>query len=171
MCSEKSKRFRSLDAVRKHMFDKGHSKLAFSGGDALAEFAHFYDYSKSYPENGQEVDETDEVDEDMEIDINAIDDTGYELVLPSGAKIGHRSLVRYYRQSLNPDRQVVLKKPSEKILDQYRTFGVFTNPKEAKRRAKDVKYFKAQQQKYYMKLGTKTNKLMKYFRDPTMVFG
>ena len=51
MCSEKSKRFRSLDAVRKHMVDKGHCKMAFSGGDSLAEFADFYDYTKSYPEN------------------------------------------------------------------------------------------------------------------------
>ena len=36
--------------------------------------------------------------------MDTLDDTGYELVLPSGARVGHRSLVRYYRQSLNPDR-------------------------------------------------------------------
>ena len=34
---------------------------------------------------------------DDEIDLDQLDDTGYELVLPSGAKIGHRSLFRYYR--------------------------------------------------------------------------
>ena len=49
-CSEKGKSFRSLDAVRKHMVDKGHCKIAFSGGDAIAEFADFYDYSSTYPE-------------------------------------------------------------------------------------------------------------------------
>ena len=32
------------------MVDKGHCKIAFSGGDAIAEFADFYDYSSTYPE-------------------------------------------------------------------------------------------------------------------------
>ena len=32
------------------MIDKGHCKIAFSGGDAIAEFADFYDYSSTYPE-------------------------------------------------------------------------------------------------------------------------
>ena len=39
----------------------------------------------------------DDNDGDREVEENLIDDTGYELVLPSGAKIGHRSLHRYYR--------------------------------------------------------------------------
>ena len=38
--------------------------------------------------------------------------------------------------------------------------------KEAKARAKDVQYFRKHQQKYYMKLGTKANKLQKHFLDP-----
>ena len=54
----------------------------------------FYDYSSSYPE-GERMD--DDNDGDREVEENLIDDTGYELVLPSGAKIGHRSLHRYYR--------------------------------------------------------------------------
>ena len=81
-CNEKSKRFRTLDAVRKHMIDKGHCKINFSGGNAIAEFADFYDYSKTYPEEDGE-----EKDPDMEVDVNTLDDTGYELVLPSGAKV------------------------------------------------------------------------------------
>ena len=59
-------------------------------------------------------------DPEEEVDLDTIDDTGYELVLPSGAKIGHRSLQRYYKQSLNPDKQLVLRKPSEKMLAHYR---------------------------------------------------
>ena len=161
-CDEKSKRYRSVEAVRKHMNDKGHCKIAFSGGDAIVEFSDFYDYTKTYPEGEQE---------DMEVDVNALDDSGFELVLPSGAKVGHRSLARYFRQSLNPDRQVVLKKANEKMLDHYRSFGMAgLTHKEAKRKANDIKYFRANQQKYQMKLGTKSNKLQKYFRDPTMVF-
>ena len=159
-CSDKGKAFRSLDAVRKHMMDKGHCKLAFAGGDAIAEFADFYDYTKTYPEG-------DDQDPDMEIDTNAIDDSGYELVLPSGAKIGHRSLMKYYKQSLNPDRQVVVRKPTDKILDHYKVHGFSgLTMKEAKKRAKDVQYFRRHQQKYYMKLGTKANKLQHHFLDP-----
>lgn len=55
----------------------------------------FYDYTSSYPET-MAVGNSDK-DEDDEVELNQIDDTGYELVLPSGARIGHRSLMRYYR--------------------------------------------------------------------------
>ena len=159
-CNDKGKAFRSLDAVRKHMVDKGHCKMAFAGGDAIAEYADFYDYSKTYPDGEDE-------DPDMEVDTNAIDDSGYELVLPSGAKIGHRSLMKYYKQSLNPDRQVVVRKPTDKILDHYKVHGFSgLTMKEAKKRAKDVQYFRKHQQKYYMKLGTKANKLQHHFLDP-----
>lgn len=39
-----------MDAVRKHMGDKGHCKMLHEG-IALAEYAEFYDYSSSYPDN------------------------------------------------------------------------------------------------------------------------
>ena len=161
-CNEKSKRFRTLDAVRKHMIDKGHCKINFSGGNAIAEFADFYDYSKTYPEDDEEK------DPDMEVDVHTLDDTGYELVLPSGAKVGHRSLMRYYKQSINPNRELVIRKPTEKIMDHYRGFGGLSglSHKEAKLKQKDIKYFRQHQQKYYMKLGMKANN-QKYWRDPT----
>ena len=90
-CNERKSAFQSFSAVRKHMSDKGHSKMLHEGA-ALIEYADFYDYTSSYPEP--------EGDEEVEVD--AIDDDGFELVLPSGAKVGHRSLARYYKQSLNP---------------------------------------------------------------------
>ena len=67
----------------------------------MIEYSRFYDYSASYPD-GERADE--EGEEEDEVELDSLDDTGYELVLPSGARVGHRSLVRYYRQSLNPDR-------------------------------------------------------------------
>ena len=68
---------------------------------SLIEYSRFYDYSASYPDG--ELQEDDD-QEDDEVELDTLDDTGYELVLPSGARVGHRSLMRYYRQSLNPDR-------------------------------------------------------------------
>lgn len=66
-------------------------------GESLLEYADYYDYSTSYPE-GEGI----EADPDAEVEVNRIDDDCFQLVLPSGAKIGHRSLARYYKQSLNP---------------------------------------------------------------------
>ena len=41
-------------------------------------------------------------DDDDEVEVEEVDGDGYTLVLPSGATVGHRSLLRYYKQSLNP---------------------------------------------------------------------
>lgn len=49
-CNDRGRTFYSLDAVRKHMNDKGHCKMLHDG-IALAEYAEFYDYSTSYPDN------------------------------------------------------------------------------------------------------------------------
>ncbi len=92
-CNVRSKAFQSLSAVQKHMSDKGHCKMRYEG-DALLEYSRFYDYSASYPE-GERGHDDDE--EDEEVEAHKLDDTGYELVLPSGARVGHRSLARYYR--------------------------------------------------------------------------
>lgn len=49
-CNDRGRTFYSLDAVRKHMRDKGHCRMLHEG-IALAEYADFYDYSSSYPDN------------------------------------------------------------------------------------------------------------------------
>lgn len=49
-CNDRGRSFWSLDACRKHMRDKGHCKMLHEGL-ALAEYATYYDYSASYPDN------------------------------------------------------------------------------------------------------------------------
>lgn len=49
-CNDRGRTFQSLDAARKHMRDKGHCKMLHEGL-ALAEYANYYDYSASYPDN------------------------------------------------------------------------------------------------------------------------
>ena len=75
--------------------DKGHCRINHEG-DALMEYSRFYDYSSSYPDE----EEGDRGDQEEEVRLDQLDDTGFELVLPSGARVGHRSLMRYYRQDL-----------------------------------------------------------------------
>ena len=83
-CDDKGKRFSSVQDVQRHMQDKGHCKLLHEA-DSLLEYDEWYDYSTSYP---------DQENPEAEVDLNVLDDTGYELVLPSGTKVGHRSLLR-----------------------------------------------------------------------------
>ena len=147
--------FRTLDAVRKHMHDKGHCKIAYDTDLERLEISDYYDFSASYPDaeerkarkaaraarraqkeeerrkkaeaeenegwedvSEEEVDDS-EVDEVIEEDASddsddasdssdedelpgnqiTYGDSGYELVLPSGARIGHRTMRRYYAQS------------------------------------------------------------------------
>jgi len=135
-CSGKGREFRTLYAVRKHMLDKSHCKIAYNSENEKLEISDFYDFSSSYPGAGQKHKKTkpqtktdaeegadvwedidggsDTVDEiideevsDDESDSDSLPDNDItygdshlELVLPSGARIGHRSMRRYYAQSL-----------------------------------------------------------------------
>lgn len=134
-CNEKGREFRSLEAVRKHMVDKSHCKIAYESSDDRLEVSDFYDFTSSYPEADLKTrkkkkvvakdegwedleDDNDEGDVDEIVNENASDDSGLEssdedlpdnqitygdshleLVLPSGARIGHRTMRRYYAQS------------------------------------------------------------------------
>ncbi|KAF5322550.1 hypothetical protein D9619_001410 [Psilocybe cf. subviscida] len=144
-CNEKGREFRSLDAVRKHMVDKAHCKIAYEKERERMEVSDFYDFSASYPdaevvaqkkvskkskvEDGSDTDKDSEEEEEWEeasdVDDEDVDeivdesdsdvtdsddedipqnemsygDSPFELVLPSGARIGHRTMKRYYAQS------------------------------------------------------------------------
>lgn len=126
-CNDKGKEFRSLEAVRKHMVDKSHCKITYESESDRLEVSDYYDFTSSYPDTqhkkkkqiredqewedveGGDADADEIVDEEMsgsEEDSEELPDTQItygdshlELVLPSGARIGHRSLKRYYDQS------------------------------------------------------------------------
>lgn len=177
-CNEKSKTFLSTKAVQQHMVDKGHCKMLHDG-DAIFEYADYYDYRSSYPDyipiddNGDEVAMEDEEEVQVEdIISDPQDEENYQLVLPSGAVVGHRSLMRYYRQKLRPDRQLVVRNPSSvsRVMAQYKALGwTGTTGQLAQKRAKDLQHFRRLNNKRHMLLGVKANKLQKHFRD--QVFG
>jgi pre-60S factor REI1 len=149
-CNGKGREFRSLDAVRKHMVDRSHCKIAYDTQNEKLEISDYYDFTSSYPvelqkkkkrssrkekdpeeEEEEEADadgEWEEMDEDDDAEIDEIvdesaseeesesesgsdseeslpdnpityGDSHLELVLPSGARIGHRTMKRYYAQS------------------------------------------------------------------------
>ena len=93
----------TVEAIRSHMIDKGHCKIAFD-----EELDQFYDFEGESDEGATE-EETVGEDEEMvetgktlsppEHDYHP--DSDHELRLPSGRILGHRSLSRYYRQNLH----------------------------------------------------------------------
>lgn len=119
-------------------------------------------YSSSYPDH----DETKDVD--AEIQPEVMDGDEYQLVLPSGNIIGHRSLMRYYKQRINPNRALVLKKSDKKlhrVMAQYRALGMGSLQQEViARKARDIHVMKRTQAKLYMQVGYKANKLQQHFR-------
>uniref|UniRef100_A0A8P0T937 Zinc finger protein 622 n=1 Tax=Canis lupus familiaris TaxID=9615 RepID=A0A8P0T937_CANLF len=123
-CNEKGKSFYSTEAVQAHMNDKSHCKL-FTDGNAALEFADFYDFRSSYPDykEGDHPDETEELPSEKTVEY---DDETMELILPSGARVGHRSLMRYYKQRFGLSRAVAVAKNQKavgRILQQYRALG------------------------------------------------
>jgi len=163
-CNEKGRTFHTADAARQHMVDKGHCKMIHEG-IALAEYSDFYDYSSSYPDAEKEG-----VAPDQEVAIPEIDGSDYQLVLPSGVTVGHRSLMRYYKQSANPNKAVVVStkgdKKLHKVLASYRALGwTATDQAAAAKKAKDIHYMKRLQSKYMMKLGVRANKFQPHFRQ------
>ncbi|XP_049769042.1 zinc finger protein 622 [Schistocerca cancellata] len=157
-CNDRGRTFYSAEAAKQHMQDKGHCKMLHEG-EALTEYADFYDYSSSYPDQDKDPDE--------EVDITALDDSDYQLVLPSGTVIGHRSLLRYYKQNLKPESAVVTphQKKLHRVLAQYRALGWTETQQElTARKARDIHYMKRLQAKYSTKLGMQNNKLQKHFR-------
>lgn len=167
-CNDRGKTFYTIEGVRKHMLDKGHCRMLYEGS-ALAEYVDFYDYSSSYPDHQEGMD----IDEEL-APSSAVDGDDYQLVLPSGITIGHRSLLRYYKQRLNPERAVVIKKQDRKmhrVLAEYRSIGwTATQQEMAARNARDVHAMKRHQARLIQQLGVKANKLQHHFRRQIINF-
>ncbi|KAF5389474.1 hypothetical protein D9757_004295 [Collybiopsis confluens] len=223
-CNGKGREFRTLDAVRKHMTDKSHCKVAYDSQDDRLEISDYYDFTTSYPDaerqklrkakeveedgeedgeewevsedDGSEVDEM--VDEDEESDEDDLPentitygDSNYELVLPSGARIGHRSMRRYYAQSF-PGRGAKEVDPNSgaaivrRLLGDKNTlfvprkggFGAFgggmevvkaRNKGEAREAGRHVREFRDQKRRenFKTKVGFRHNS-QKHFRDPLL---
>ena len=53
LCNNRSRQFRTIQACQEHMVDKGHCMLDYEG-DAMLEYADFYDFSSSYPDFTEE---------------------------------------------------------------------------------------------------------------------
>ncbi|XP_065197902.1 cytoplasmic 60S subunit biogenesis factor ZNF622-like [Sycon ciliatum] len=185
-----SRPFPCTEAAQQHMLDRGHTMLNYDGSSA--EYVDFYDYRSSYPDydaaasggdndretahgqakagNEGEGKNEDGEEEEVEPEYIQMDAGGGELVLPSGARAGHRSLQRYYKQSVRPTRLQVAAHAQklERLMHQYRAIG-WTGSVEVKRvalekRRRDVDAHLRRQQQHSAHLGWKANKLQNTYR-------
>jgi len=233
-CNEKGRDFRSLNAVRKHMVDKSHCKIAYDKERDRMELSDYYDFSASYPdaearpekssaklgsddedEEWEDADDVDKEEVDEIVDESASDetsdegegegeevpgnelaygDTPFELVLPSGARIGHRTMRRYYVQSFpgvprggkpedpNSGAALVRRLLADKnsaLVPRRGGFGAFgtgtevvkaRNRGEAREAGRHVKEFRDQKRReeFKTKVGFIHNS-QKHFRDPRKI--
>jgi len=147
-----NKRFRDLNSCQLHMRDKAHCKFSVEG-DLVVEYLDFYDYAELLKDD-------DNSDDDVAMDL------GYTLVLPSGAKLGHRSLMRYYQQKLRPvwdaDRLKRSKDAQRLHQKQFKALGwTGTTGIMAIKRAHDFKFMKNMIKKNILRQELHGNKLFK----------
>jgi pre-60S factor REI1 len=240
-CNGKGREFRTLDAVRKHMVDKSHCKIAYDTERDMLEISDFYDFSSSYPdaeerqrrkearrakraaaeaaEGWEDVDGSDDndndgavdevvdepassetssdsdslLDDDDDDDENQITfgDSHLELVLPSGHRIGHRSMRRYYAQSFsgrqqpedpNSGRAIVRRLLADKkhsaLVPRKGGFGAFgagtevvkaRNRGEAREAGRHIREFRDQKRKEDYKTRVAfVHNYQKHYRDPLL---
>lgn len=120
---------KNLESIRQHMRSKGHCKIPYETKEEKATISEFYNFNteQSRPkagngkkkavafdegfeiiegaettENGSGEEDSEDSEDygDSNYSIVQIDPSGVELTLPTGSKIGHRSMTRYYRQNL-----------------------------------------------------------------------
>ncbi|XP_069026274.1 cytoplasmic 60S subunit biogenesis factor ZNF622 isoform X2 [Embiotoca jacksoni] len=172
-CNEKGRSFYSTEAVQSHMTDKSHCKL-FTDGDAALEFADFYDFRSSYPDR-KEVEDAEMDNEELPGDKNLeYDDDLLELTLPSGATIGHRSLMRYYKQRFGAQRAVALahnRNAVGRVLRQYKALGWGGDGGNGSyhQKQRDMQYVQMMKSKWMLKMGMSNNTTkQKHFRIQVM---
>ncbi|XP_008046880.1 zinc finger protein 622 [Carlito syrichta] len=154
-CNEKGKSFYSTEAVQAHMSDKSHCKL-FTDGDAALEFADFYDFTSSYSDH-KEGEDSNGLPSEERVEY---DDETMELILPSGIRVGHRSLMRYYKQRFGLSRAVTVAKNRKavgRVLQQYRALGWTGSTGAALMRERDMQYVQRMKSKWMLKTGMKNN--------------
>ncbi|KAH9083786.1 C2H2 type zinc-finger-domain-containing protein [Lactarius deliciosus] len=230
-CNGKGREFRTLDAVRKHMLDKSHCKIAYDSERDMLEISDYYDFSSSYPdaeerrrrkeerrakraaaeaaEGWEDPDEvvdeppssssssssddssdTDSLPEEEAENQITYGDSHFELVLPSGNRIGHRSMRRYYAQSFsgrapedpNSGRAIVRRLLADRkhsaLVPRKGGFGAFgagtevvkaRNRGEAREAGRHVREFRDQKRKedYKTRVAFVHNH-QKHYRDPLL---
>ncbi|KAI9013820.1 C2H2 type zinc-finger-domain-containing protein [Phycomyces nitens] len=85
-CNGRGKEWKSVEAVRGHMNDKGHCKMAYDDTEDPEQLLAFYDFG---PFDEESLSEPDQQFEHQGSDA---------LILANGTRIGHRKFMKYFKQ-------------------------------------------------------------------------
>ncbi|TXT13459.1 hypothetical protein VHUM_00826 [Vanrija humicola] len=103
-CPNGGKEFGSVEAVRKHMIDKSHCKIAYDTDEDRVELSDYYNFGGADESDWEDVeDETD--GEPQNAGMPHLTADGLSLTLPSGRTIGHKALKVYYAQRHRPSTE------------------------------------------------------------------
>ncbi|BAO41918.1 zinc finger protein REH1 [Kluyveromyces marxianus] len=167
----------SIESIRAHMDAKRHCMLPYESKAERALVAQFYDFSSlenaepATSENVEDIisdsEESKSNDRDDSINSNyalvRVDDSGVELQLDNGIKVGHRSMRRYYRQNtplgndIPDDRKTVVaadRRVSSLLASRHMTKAV-----------KQMKQLEKQHADKALHLRIKNSNNQKHFRD------
>lgn len=190
-CNGRGRVLQSLEAVQKHMQDKGHTKIAYETEVDIMEISDFYDFSSTYPDaqdhDGDEMlDDGDAWAQTSGVRPNGggvgdLEEDDGELVLPNGNRIGHRSLQRYYKQSFMPEikekESVVINKMltnyaenpeySNQLVQASRNRAVVLSLPNGRQLWKDMATYKERRvrEDHKTRVGIKANKLQRFYRE------
>ena len=134
---------KNLESIRQHLRSKGHCRIPYESKEEKAIIAEFYDFyvdeSNTKSKTNKKVTFTESSDSDDGVlvdvpssssdldDSNAnindnysvvhVDKSGVELTLPTGSRIGHRSMARYYRQNIAVPRDLAESEKTVAVVD------------------------------------------------------
>jgi len=165
LCNTRSKQFQTVRACQKHMTDKRHCLLDYEG-DAALEYADFYDFSSTYPDLDEEDDTESLADSEISPGELSVDPDTLELILPSGARAGHRALRRYFNQGIPPERFQHNRKMIKGLETQYKALGWHGSfmTVDVRKRIVAKRIENRQRLNQRMAMGVRGNKLMEHFR-------
>ncbi|KAJ3121469.1 hypothetical protein HK098_003642 [Nowakowskiella sp. JEL0407] len=193
-CNGKGRTMHSLEAVRKHMSDKGHCKIFIDEEEDDGELDEYYDYEQNWEtvegddgddeweEINEDIDMEEDDDEDVQVttvstygkmkdrNITSIEvtDDQVEMQLPSGARIGSRQYKRYWKQHLPATRKTADNNVIKSLLIQYKLLGHATPQMilaERKEKERQNKMIEFKRKEAGARIGQKGNMfLMKFFR-------
>jgi len=158
VCNYAGRAFYSLQAVRNHMVTKGHCYVNVNGENAL-DYVEFYDFAQSGDDPA--ILRAELMTEKAEAGGKG-QHQGFELVLPSGAVLGHRLLHRYFRQGNTTT--AIVPKVRANVRPHYRAIGN-ANGNEPNTSG-DLRKIWQYKNKALVKNAVRNNKvMMKHFRD------
>lgn len=171
---------KNLESIRQHMRSKGHFRIPYETKEEREVVAEFYNFNVDSDGTATKsrstksvafADTSDEVVVDIiDNDINSnysivqIDKSGVELTLPSGSKVGHRTMVRYYRQNLPLPRDLSDGEKTVALVD--KRFAPGITSKDIVKQEKETQLIETRAKNVYERR-TKTKKAnyQKHFRD------